>query len=377
MKLRCYILTLLLLLSIAPATMAQTSKIEEQKRAIANLEKSIAKEEKQLAQLKKNKASAEKQVQSLTKQIEHRNALINETTRQIKRLSAEVAASERRLLELGGQFTSLEKNTHELVRAAYRNYRYRSGLAFLFSATSFADIARRIAMLRVATEYRIAQMKRVTKVRKDVQEERANLAKRKDELSATKRRLDNQRKRLKNDMASAKSAISKMTSEQKRVVESKLEHQAELNNAKKELKRLQELAKNNKTGASFSSKLTDLNLPVVGGKVKRYKGNMAEILGNEGAAVTSIYEGKVLDIKQNKVTNYYEIYIAHGKYITSYANLSAVAVTKNSTVKMGQRIGTIGTAINLTTLETENKIVFGIYSPNPDEVMSAANFFKK
>ena len=84
-----------------------------------------------------------------------------------------------------------------------------------------------------------------------------------------------------------------------------------------------------------------------------------------------------MDIKQNKVTNYYEIYIAHGKYITSYANLSAVAVTKNSTVKMGQRIGTIGTAINLTTMETENKIVFGIYSPNPDEVMSAANCFKK
>lgn len=374
MKLRCYILTLLLLLSIAPATMAQTSKIEEQKRAIANLEKSIAKEEKQLAQLKKNKASAEKQVQSLTKQIEHRNALINETTRQIKRLSAEVAASERRLLELGGQLTSLEKNTHELVRAAYRNYRYRSGLAFLFSATSFADIARRIAMLRVATEYRIAQMKRVTKVRKDVQAERANLAKRKDELSATKRRLDNQRKRLKNDMASAKSAISKMSSKQQQVLRSKMEHEEKLNKA---IKQLRKLIKGNKEGASFSAKTTALNLPVVGGKVKRYKGNMAEIVGKEGASVTSIYEGKVVDIKRNKVSNKYDIYIAHGEYITSYANLSAVSVAKGAVVKRGQNIGTIGSAVNISTMEMEYKIVFGIYAPSPDIVMSAANCFKK
>ena len=374
MKLRCYILTLLLLLSIAPATMAQTSKIEEQRRAIANLEKSIAKEEKQLAQLKKNKASAEKQVQSLTKQIEHRNALINETTRQIKRLSAEVAASERRLLELGGQLTSLEKNTHELVRAAYRNYRYRSGLAFLFSATSFADIARRIAMLRVATEYRIAQMKRVTKVRKDVQEERANLAKRKDELSATKRRLDNQRKRLKNDMASAKSAISKMSSKQQQVLRSKMEHEDKLNKA---IKQLRKLIKGNKEGASFSAKTTALNLPVVGGKVKRYKGNMAEIVGKEGASVTSIYEGQVVDIKRNKVSNKYDIYIAHGEYITSYANLSAVSVAKGAVVKRGQNIGTIGSAVNISTMEMEYKIVFGIYAPSPDIVMSAANCFKK
>ena len=374
MKFYRYILTLLLLLSIAPATMAQTSKIEEQKRAIANLEKSIAKEEKQLAQLKKNKASAEKQVQSLTKQIEHRNALINETTRQIKRLSAEVAASERRLLELGGQLTSLEKNTHELVRAAYRNYRYRSGLAFLFSATSFADIARRIAMLRVATEYRIAQMKRVTKVRKDVQAERANLAKRKDELSATKRRLDNQRKRLKNDMASAKSAISKMSSKQQQVLRSKMEHEEKLNKA---IKQLRKLIKGNKEGASFSAKTTALNLPVVGGKVKRYKGNMAEIVGKEGASVTSIYEGKVVDIKRNKVSNKYDIYIAHGEYITSYANLSAVSVAKGAVVKRGQNIGTIGSAVNISTMEMEYKIVFGIYAPSPDIVMSAANCFKK
>ena len=370
---RLYILTLLLFALLSPVV-AQTSKIEQQKKVIANLERSIAREEKQLAQLKKSKASAEKQVASLTKQIEKRNALIRETTRQIKQLTAEVNASEMRLRSLGGQLTELEENVRVLVRSAYRNYRYQNHLTYLFSAKSFADMARRVAMLRVATEYRIAQIKQVSAVRSDVQAERNTLAKRREELSATKRRLDNQRTKLRADMAAAKKTVSQMSSKQQSVLRSKMEHEEKLNSAIKELRKL---TKGNKAGASFSANTTALNLPVAGGKVKRYKGNMAEIVGKEGAAVTSIYEGKVVDIKRNKVNNKYDIYIAHGEYITSYANLSAVSVTKNAIVKKGQRIGTIGSAVNISTMEMEYKIVFGIYAPSPDVKMSAANCFKK
>ena len=371
---RLYILTLAVLLAFAQSALAQTSKIEQQKRVIANLERSIAKEEKQLAQLKKSKASAEKQVASLTKQIEKRNALIRETTRQIKQLTAEVNASEKRLRALGGQLAELEDNVREVVRAAYRNYRYQNHLTYLFSAKSFTDMARRVAMLRVATEYRIAQIRQVSAVRSDVQAERNTLAKRREELSATKRRLDSQRTKLRADMAAAKKTVSQMSSKQQSVLRSKMEHEEKLNSAIKELRKL---TKGNKAGASFSANTTALNLPVVGGKVKRYKGNMAEIVGNEGAAVTSIYEGKVVDIKRNKVNNKYDIYIAHGEYITSYANLSATSVAKGVIVQKGQRIGTIGSAVNISTMEMEYKIVFGIYAPSPDVKMSAANCFKK
>lgn len=370
---RLYILTLLLFSLLSPVV-AQTSKIEQQKKVIANLERSIAREEKQLAQLKKNKASAEKQVRSLTKQIERRNALIRETSRQIKQLTAEVAASERRLQSLGGQLSQLEENARKIVRAAYRNYRYQTHLTYLFSAKSFTDMARRVAMLRVATEYRIQQIKEVSAVRSDVQKERNTLTKRREELSATKRRLDNQRKKLRSDMAAAKKTVSNMSSKQQSVLRSKMEHEEKLNAA---IKQLRKLTKGNKAGASFSSSTTALNLPVVGGKVKRYKGNMAEIVGKEGAAVTSIYEGKVVDVKRNKVNNKYDIYIAHGEYITSYANLSAASVSKGAIVKKGQRIGTIGSAVNISTMEMEYKIVFGIYAPSPDVKMSAANCFKK
>jgi hypothetical protein len=40
-------------------------------------------------------------------------------------------------------------------------------------------------------------------------------------------------------------------------------------------------------------------------------------------------------------------------------------------------IGTIGASVNLTSMQTEYRIVFGIYSPNPKETMRAADCFKK
>ena len=259
-------------------------------------------------------------------------------------------------------------------RAAYRNYRYHNHLTFLFSAKSFTELTRRIAMLRVATQYRQQQISQVSATRSDVQAERELLTKRRAELSETKRRLNKQRTKLLANVQEAKRSVSKMSSKQQALLRSKMAHEEKLDSA---IKQLRKLIKGNKAGASFSDKTTALNIPVVGGKVKRYKGNMAEIVGPEGAAVTSIYEGKVVDIKRNKVTNKYDIFIAHGEYITSYANLSAVNVLKNAIVKKGERIGTIGSAVNISTMEMEYKIVFGIYAPSPDVKLSAANCFKK
>ena len=104
---------------------------------------------------------------------------------------------------------------------------------------------------------------------------------------------------------------------------------------------------------------------------------MAEVCGPEGAKVVSIYEGKVVEIKRNKVNNKYDVFIAHGEYITSYANLSAVSVAKNSVVKRGQQIGTIGHSVDPTTMNIEYKIVFGIYAPTPNITVQASTCFKK
>jgi hypothetical protein len=93
--------------------------------------------------------------------------------------------------------------------------------------------------------------------------------------------------------------------------------------------------------------------------------------------VRSIYDGKVIDIRQNKVTGKWDVYVAHGEYITSHSNLEEVSVAANDVVVSNQPLGRVGAGINIKTAEVEYKIIFGIYSPNPKEKLSAAECFKR
>ena len=117
-------------------------------------------------------------------------------------------------------------------------------------------------------------------------------------------------------------------------------------------------------------------MPVTGGRVVRYNANTAEIVGTKGANVNTIYEGKVMKISRNKINNKYDVYIAHGEYISSYANLSAVSVNKGDKVLRNQKIGTIASMVNPSTMEVEYKILFAIHSPSPKVVIKASNLFK-
>lgn len=128
---------------------------------------------------------------------------------------------------------------------------------------------------------------------------------------------------------------------------------------------------------SFSTKTTGLRLPVTAGSVKRYKENMAEIAGPKGAHVISIYDGKVVEIKRNRITNKYDVFVAHGEYITSYANMGSICVEKGQKVARNEQLGTIGSSVNIMTMETEYKLVFGIYPPNPGMKLRAENCFKR
>lgn len=369
------ILTLAAAVITAVPLTAQTSKkIEEQRKVIAELERSIEQQEKQLSSLKKDKASAQKRVSLLTRQIERRNSLINATNRQIKNLTEEVEASNERLGKLSDQLSALEANCREMTREAYRNYRFHNAMAYIFSSESFAQMAERLAALRTATEKRGERMKMVVSVRDEEQREREELNRKREDLARTKKDLDRQHEKLRQDVKSARSTVSRMSKKEQSVLRAKLEKEEKLDEA---IKQLRKLTKGNKSGASFSTRTKGLNLPVRGGRVTSYNGNMAEIKGSEGAAVRSIYEGKVVQTKRNKINNKYDVYIAHGEYISSYANLSSVCVERGQTVARDQQIGTIGPKVNLSTMEVEYRLLFGIYAPSPSVSMQASNLFKK
>ena len=373
-------LVVALLMALPQCVMSQSqsdeekARIAEQRRIVEQLEKELEEDEKRLNSIKKDKSTAQQRVRSITKQINSRNQLLNRTEREIGSIERSIVKNDSLLSQTQQSYTAEKENYAEMVREAYRNYKQNNYITYILASESFTDAARRIANIRAIAVLREERLLRMDSLAKSIEEQQASLTERRRTLDDVQRKAEAQRKKLQGDVSSAKKAMSQLSKREQAALKEKMASEERLDAA---IDALRKLTKGNSVGASFSRTTSNLNLPVVGGRVREYKGNMAEIIGTKGAAVRSIYEGKVVEVRRNRISGKYDVFVAHGEYITSYANLDNVVVRKDQKIEKNGTLGEVGASVNLTTMNTEYKMVFGIYSPNPKEVMRAANCFKK
>ena len=365
---------LLLLCAAGTASGQNDARVAEQKRVIAALEKKIAAEEQEIARLRKGRSSTEEQVRRLARQIDSRSQLLDATEKEASQLRGEIARTDSVAGDLAARLERDRQQYAEMVREAYRNYKHNNYLTYIFSSRDFTDVARKITALREVASLRERKLRDIEALTAEVRTEKETLDRRKRSLDSVTRSLSAQREKLQRDARNAKASIRSMSQKEKTALQRKIAQEQQLDVAIGELRKL---TKGNTEGASFSAKTSGLRLPVTAGRVKRYKENMAEITGPKGAHVISIYDGKVVDVKRNRITNKYDVYVAHGEYITSYANMGTICVEKGQKVARNAQIGTIGSAVNVMTMETEYKLVFGIYPPNPGQKMRAEECFRK
>lgn len=352
----------------------EKARIAEQKRIIEELEEQVKQDEKRLSEIKKDKSTALKRVNSITSQINSRNTLLNRTEKEINSIEKNIE-NNNKMITLTSQKLAEEREKYaEMVRETYRNHRQNNYITYILASKSFSDVSRRIANIRAVASLRAERMRRIDSLNQQLGEQQLSLSERKHSLDSVQRKAEAQKLKLQSDVKAAKQAMNQLSSKERAALKDKMESEERLDAAINELRKL---TKGNTEGASFSRNTTNLNLPVDGGRVRRYKGNMAEIIGAKGAAVRSIYDGKVVEVKRNRINGKYDVFVAHGEYITSYANLDDVSVEKGQKVAKNSRLGEVGASVNITTMESEYKLVFGIYSPNPKEVMRAADCFKK
>lgn len=372
--LRIICLLLTILVTVTEARAQNDAQIEKQKKVIAALEQKIAAEEREISKIKQGRATTEERVRRLVRQVESRNQLLSETQKQVRLLRAEIARTDKQAGELS---SSLDKNRElyaEMVREAYRNHKHNNYLTYVFASRDFEDVARKISNLRAVAALRERKMLEIKDLSQQVATEQELLARRKRSLDSVTRKVAAQKTSLQRDVNSARSDVRKLSNREKKALQQKMAQEQQLDVAISELRKL---TKGNTEGDSFSGKTTGLQLPVVGGRVKRYKENMAEVTGPQGAQVVSIYEGKVVDVTRNRITDKYTVFVAHGEYITSYANMGTIDVEKGQKVAKNANLGTIGSSMNVVTMEPEYKLVFGIYPPNPGQTMRAENCFRK
>ena len=377
---RIYMLVVALLMALPQCVMSQSqsddekARIAEQRRIVEQLEKELEEDEKKLNSIKKDKSTAQQRVRNITKQINSRNQLLNRTEREIGSIERSIVKNDSLLSQTQRRYDTERENYAEMVREAYRNYKQNNYVTYILASESFTDAARRIANIRAIAVLREERLHRMDSLSKSIEQQQESLSERRRTLDDVQRKAEAQRKKLQSDVTSAKSAMSQLSKREQAALKEKMASEEKLDAA---IDALRKLTKGNSVGASFSRNTSNLNLPVVGGRVREYKGNMAEIIGAKGAAVRSIYEGKVVEVRRNRISGKYDVFVAHGEYITSYANLDNVVVQKDQKIEKNGTLGEVGASVNLTTMNTEYKMVFGIYSPNPKEVMRAANCFKK
>ena len=380
MTVRIYMLVVALLMALPQCVMSQSqsdeekARIAEQRRIVEQLEKELEEDEERMNSIKKDKTTAQQRVRSITKQINSRNQLLNRTEREIGSIERSIVKNDSLLSQTQQSYTAEKENYAEMVREAYRNYKQNNYITYILASESFTDAARRIANIRAIAVLREERLLRMDSLAKSIEEQQASLTERRRTLDDVQRKAEAQRKKLQGDVSSAKKAMSQLSKREQAALKEKMASEERLDAA---IDALRKLTKGNSVGASFSRNTSNLNLPVVGGRVREYKGNMAEIIGAKGAAVRSIYEGKVVEVRRNRISGKYDVFVAHGEYITSYANLDNVVVRKDQKIEKNGTLGEVGASVNLTTMNTEYKMVFGIYSPNPKEVLRAANCFKK
>lgn len=368
------ILTLALLLLTLAAPAQNDGRIEEQKRVIEALEKRIASQEREISKLQKGRTATEERVKRLARQIDSRNQLLEETEKQARLLRDQIARTDSVAGDLARSLERYREQYSQMVREAYRNYRHNNYLTYIFSSHDFTDVARRIASLREMASARERKLRDIDSLKGEVAREKELLDSRKRSLDSVTRKVSAQKLDLQRDARNARASIRQLSQKEKTALQNKMAQEQQLDVAIGELRKL---TRGNTEGTSFSAKTTGLRLPVTAGRVKRYKENMAEITGPKGAHVISIYDGKVVDIKRNRITAKYDVYVAHGDYITSYANLGTITVEKGQKVARNAQLGTIGSAVNILTMETEYKLVFGIYPPDPAQKLRAENCFRK
>ena len=377
------LLVMMLLGAVSTPLMAQKkeqlsaqekARIEEQRRIIEELEARLKEDEQRLSEIKKDKSTALKRVNSITNQINSRNTLLNRTEKEINSIEKNIENNNRMISLTSQKLTDEREKYAEMVREAYRNHRQNNYITYILASKSFSDISRRIANIRAVAELRAERMHRIDSLNNSLSEQQLTLSERMQSLDSVQRKAEAQKLKLQSDVKAAKQAMNQLSTKERAALKEKMESEELLDAAINELRKL---TKGNTEGASFSRTTSNLNLPVDGGKVRRYKGNMAEIVGAKGASVRTIYDGKVVEIKRNRINGKYDVFVAHGEYITSYANMDEVSVEKGQKVAKNSRIGEVGSSVNVTTMESEYKLVFGIYSPNPKETMRAADCFKK
>lgn len=367
----------LLLLMAVGSSLAQKNKTLLQKEKQANIDK-IKETEKILSQTSKEKKSSLGELSAIAQRIRQQEALILSVQSEIELMDLDIGENNEILKALQTDLSKLKEEYGSMVFSAQKTSSGVSKLMFLFSASTFDQLAMRIKYMEQYGTARKEQAAVIRKVQEQLAEQVLLIEGKKDDKNellheevAEKnkfddlkkkqnnivRSLEKEEKRLKSDLNETKRAVAKLDQLISAIIKEEMERAAReaaaAARAKKKTKEspsakspdvvaLSNSFEENRNkfpwpvSGFISQKFGRQKHPVLKGIVLQNDG--VNIQTAQGEHVRSIFAGEVRAVAFIPTLGN-SVIISHGEYFTVYSGLKDVALKKGQKVTTNQEIG--------------------------------------
>jgi len=345
------------------------------------------------------------QLNMIKRKINLQEKYIASISKQLRMIDDDIYLSNLEIYRLQRQMDTLKSQYARTVIYAYKNRSAYDYLNFIFSARSFNDAVKRVSYLKSYRSYREKQVNTILETQqliaqrqqqqlgrkkqknealqnqtKQIQE----LAQQKKEKDAVVSKLKGQEKDLQKQIAARKKKDKDLQNAIAGIIRREIEKEKEIARKKAEEERkktesvtinpvtnpttsvttpriatkktesyLELNAKDVALGSNFLSSKGRLPWPVDNGVVTihfgRYTIDGTKLVGDNpgitiatqvGTTVKSVFDGDVVGVYN--LGDGMAVTVRHGKYFTTYSNLSSASVKKGDALKTGQSIGRAG-----------------------------------
>ncbi len=389
------ILLMASILFIALNGYSQTREELEKKRK--EIQQEISSLQNAQSEIAKDKKVNISQLKLIEKKLRNRYAVIDNLNDDMRLIDNTIFSNNREIYRLKKQLDTLRSQYARTIEYAYKNRSSYDMMNFIFTASSFNDAIRRVSYLKSYRHYRDEQAENISKTRTSLAKKIQLLTLNKKEKGKVLDEQKIQKEILEEEKQEKNQFVSKLKLREKEIekeMAAKRKIERSLQNAiaaivKREIeaarKRAEEEARKIAAKPAVESKVT---VPVKTASTRKEnilentpevtkisvgfennrgnlpwpvdKASISASFGKQkiegtsliednigltlqttpGANVKAVFEGVVTSIYD--IAGSQTITIKHGKYFTTYYNLSSVNVSKGVAVQMGQLLGKAG-----------------------------------
>ncbi len=366
------LLTLLLTVLCFLSSTSYSQTIESLEEDIKRAETEIARTNTLLDKTRADQQVSQRQLQLIKTRIDNRKKVISSLASQITLINRKINGNNSNIKTMNSELEELKKDYSKMIYNAYKNYKLNNYLLFLFSATDYNDITRRIFYIRRYNQMRQTQAQKIASTTEQLSVEVSSLEKQNKELEKTRTAHNTELKSLSNDQTQYNSTLSKLNAQEKNLASTLKASQKQIEQLQDQIQHIiaEEARKNQNTEYSdeykaqfealtgqFDSNQGRLPIPVRGGVIIDRYGRHEHptqsglIVDNKGVNFAASRNADVLSVFAGEVTRVFffqglnnSVMVRHGNYLTVYSNLQTVAVKSGDKVKAGQLLGRLSSS---------------------------------